>query len=112
MTVNEKVLTVPLIVACAMFMESIDENIVVTALPALARDFGRDPIALRIAVTSYVLGLGAFIPVCGWLATGLARALCFALQSASSWRDPSFARRQIRSSLSRSRDSCKALAAR
>jgi EmrB/QacA subfamily drug resistance transporter len=49
-------------------MESVDANVIVTALPSMARDFGRDPVTLKIAVTSYVLGLGVFIPVCGWLA--------------------------------------------
>src|ERR1700682_2254878 len=63
-----KPFVVPLIVACAMFMESVDANIIVTALPAMARDFGRDPVTLKIAVTSYVVGLGVFIPICGWLA--------------------------------------------
>ncbi len=58
----------PVIVAFAMFMESVDANVIVTALPAMARAFGRDPVTLKIAVTSYVLGLGVFIPVCGWLA--------------------------------------------
>ncbi|MBB2925732.1 MFS transporter [Paraburkholderia silvatlantica] len=57
-----------LIVACAFFMEAIDANIIVTALPAMARGFGKDPVALKIAVTSYVVSLGVFIPVCGWLA--------------------------------------------
>lgn len=51
-----------------MFMESVDANVIVTALPEMARAFGRDPVTLKIAVTSYVLGLGVFIPVCGWLA--------------------------------------------
>jgi EmrB/QacA subfamily drug resistance transporter len=63
-----KAFIVPLIIACAMFMESMDANVIVTALPAMAHTFGRDPVALKIAVTSYVLGLGVFIPVCGWLA--------------------------------------------
>jgi EmrB/QacA subfamily drug resistance transporter len=63
-----KALLPPLIVACAMFMESVDGNVIVTALPAMARDFGRDPVTLKIAVTSYVVGLGVFIPVCGWFA--------------------------------------------
>jgi EmrB/QacA subfamily drug resistance transporter len=68
MTLVQKALLAPLIVACAMFMESVDANVIVTALPSMARDFGRDPVTLKIAVTSYVLGLGVFIPVCGWLA--------------------------------------------
>ncbi|MGF6595811.1 EmrB/QacA subfamily drug resistance transporter [Paraburkholderia sp. GAS448] len=63
-----KAFIVPVIVACAMFMESVDANVIVTALPEMARAFGRDPVTLKIAVTSYVLGLGVFIPVCGWLA--------------------------------------------
>lgn len=57
-----------LIIACAFFMEAVDANIIVTALPAMARNFGSDPVALKIAVTSYVVSLGVFIPICGWLA--------------------------------------------
>jgi len=57
-----------LIVACACFMEAVDANIIVTALPAMTRDFHSDPVSLRIAITSYVVSLGVFIPVCGWLA--------------------------------------------
>jgi EmrB/QacA subfamily drug resistance transporter len=34
----------------------------------MARAFGRDPVTLKVAVTSYVLGLGVFIPICGWVA--------------------------------------------
>lgn len=49
-------------------MESADANIIVTALPSMARDFGTDPVALKVAITSYVVGLGVFIPICGWLA--------------------------------------------
>ncbi|WP_440130227.1 MFS transporter [Trinickia symbiotica] len=55
-------------VACAFFMEAVDANILVTALPAMARGFGSDPVSLKIAITSYVVSLGVFIPVCGWLA--------------------------------------------
>ncbi|PMS31212.1 EmrB/QacA subfamily drug resistance transporter [Trinickia symbiotica] len=68
MFVDQKSLIAPLVVACAMFMESVDANVVVTALPAMAHDFGHNSVTLEIAVTSYVLGLGVFIPVCGWLA--------------------------------------------
>ncbi|HEY4350617.1 MAG TPA: MFS transporter, partial [Paraburkholderia sp.] len=59
---------VPLIVACAMFMENVDSTVIVTSLPVIARDFGSDPITLKLAVTSYVIGLGVFIPICGWVA--------------------------------------------
>src|ERR1700712_2891767 len=63
-----KAFVAPLIVACAMFMESVDANVIVTAIPEMAKAFGRDPVTLRSAVTSYVLGLGVFIPICGWVA--------------------------------------------
>lgn len=59
---------VPLIVACAMFMENVDGTVIVTSLPVLARDLGQSPITLKLAVTSYVIGLGVFIPICGWVA--------------------------------------------
>jgi EmrB/QacA subfamily drug resistance transporter len=59
---------VPLIVACAMFMENVDGTVIVTSLPVLARDLGQSPITLKLAITSYVIGLGVFIPICGWVA--------------------------------------------
>lgn len=49
-------------------MEAVDANIIVTALPSMGRDFHTDPVALKIAVISYVVSLGVFIPICGWLA--------------------------------------------
>ncbi len=49
-------------------MEAVDANIIVTALPSMGRDFATDPVALKITVVSYVVSLGAFIPLCGWLA--------------------------------------------
>jgi EmrB/QacA subfamily drug resistance transporter len=58
----------PLIVACALFMESVDGNVMVTAIPVMARAFGVHPVTLNIGITSYVVGLGTFIPICGWLA--------------------------------------------
>ena len=68
MSLAIKAFVAPLIVACAMFMESVDANVIVTAIPEMAKAFGRDPVTLKIAVTSYVLGLGVFIPICGWVA--------------------------------------------
>lgn len=61
-------LIVPLIVACALLMENVDSTILVTAIPVLARDLGQDPVTLKLAITSYVVGLGVFIPICGWVA--------------------------------------------
>ena len=59
---------VPLIVAVALFMEQMDSTVIATALPAIAGDLGEDPIALKLALTSYLLSLAVFIPVSGWMA--------------------------------------------
>jgi EmrB/QacA subfamily drug resistance transporter len=59
---------VPLIVACALFMESLDSTILATALPAIARSFGDNPLQLNLAITSYLLSLAVFIPLSGWMA--------------------------------------------
>ena len=59
---------VPLIVACALFMENLDSTIISTALPAIARDLHEDPLHLSLAITSYLLSLTIFIPLSGWLA--------------------------------------------
>ena len=58
----------PIIVACALFMENLDSTVIATALPAIARDMHEDPIALKLALTSYLLSLAVFIPVSGWAA--------------------------------------------
>ena len=58
----------PLIVASALFMENIDATVIVTSLPAIAADLKEDPIALKLALTSYLLSLAVFIPVSGWMA--------------------------------------------
>lgn len=58
----------PLIVACALFIENIDSTVLSTALPAIAEDLNTDPIALKLALTSYLLSLAVFIPLSGWVA--------------------------------------------
>lgn len=59
---------VPLIVACALFMENLDSTVVSTSLPAIAHSFGENPLRLNLAITSYLLALGIFIPLSGWAA--------------------------------------------
>jgi EmrB/QacA subfamily drug resistance transporter len=59
---------VPLIVAVALFMENMDSTVISTALPAIARDIGANPLALKLAITSYLLSLAIFIPASGWTA--------------------------------------------
>jgi EmrB/QacA subfamily drug resistance transporter len=59
---------VPLIVACALFMENHDSTVISTALPAISVELQQDPIALKLALTSYLLTLAVFIPISGWMA--------------------------------------------
>src|SRR5690242_21714121 len=59
---------VPLIVATALFMENMDSTVIATSLPAIARAIGTDPLALKLAVTSYLLALAICIPASGWTA--------------------------------------------
>src|SRR6202167_4176492 len=59
---------VPLIVATALFMENMDSTVISTSLPAIARALDTNPLALKLAVTSYLLSLAVFIPASGWTA--------------------------------------------
>jgi EmrB/QacA subfamily drug resistance transporter len=59
---------VPLIVATALFMENMDSTVISTSLPAIARALDTNPLALKLAVTSYLLSLAIFIPASGWTA--------------------------------------------
>lgn len=58
----------PLIIACALFIENMDSTAISTALPAIAADFGVAPVALKLALTTYLIALAVFIPVSGWIA--------------------------------------------
>src|SRR5919112_5710952 len=59
---------VPLTVATALFMENTDSTVIATALPSIAASLHEDPIALKLALTSYLVSLAIFIPVSGWMA--------------------------------------------
>ncbi len=56
------------IVASALFMQNLDSTVIATALPAMARAFGADPVHMSAALTSYLLSLAVFIPASGWMA--------------------------------------------
>src|ERR1700683_4595735 len=69
--------TLPLIVAVALFMENMDSTVIATSLPAIARAIGTNPLALKLAVTSYLLSLAICIPASGWSADrSAARTVC------------------------------------
>jgi len=58
----------PFILAIALFMEQMDSTVIATSLPAIARDLDVGPITLKLAMTSYLVALGVFIPLSGWAA--------------------------------------------
>nr|WP_315397633.1 MFS transporter [uncultured Duganella sp.] len=62
---------IALLVAGAFFMENLDGTIITTALPDIARSFGVAPLALNVGVSAYLLTLGVFIPISGWVAERL-----------------------------------------
>jgi EmrB/QacA subfamily drug resistance transporter len=70
---------VPLIVACALFMENLDATVLSTALPAIAHDLHQSPIQLKLALTSYLLTLAVFIPASGWVADRFGTRIVFRL---------------------------------
>src|SRR5271157_5220031 len=72
---------VPLIIATALFMENLDSTVIATSLPAIARAIGTNPLALKLAVTSYLLSLAICIPASGWTADrfGARNVFCVAI---------------------------------
>ena len=74
-------LIVPLIVACALFMQNLDSTVIATALPSIAAALDEDPLRLNLAITSYLLSLAVFIPLSGWMADrfGARPVFCWAI---------------------------------
>jgi EmrB/QacA subfamily drug resistance transporter len=68
MTFGTRQLLISLIVACAMFMQSMDSTVIATALPVIARSLGESPLRLNVAITCYLLSLAVFVPISGWTA--------------------------------------------
>lgn len=58
----------PIVLAVALFMEQMDSTVIATSLPAIAVDLETSPIALKLALTTYLVSLAIFIPVSGWMA--------------------------------------------
>jgi EmrB/QacA subfamily drug resistance transporter len=58
---------IPLIVAAAFFMETLDASIIVTALPSIARSFGEATLALSIGISAYLVAVAVFVPTAGWV---------------------------------------------
>jgi EmrB/QacA subfamily drug resistance transporter len=67
---------IPLIVAAAFFMETLDGTIVTTALPAIAQSLQRPALSLTPGISAYLLAVAVFVPTAGWASDRLgARAL-------------------------------------
>lgn len=58
----------PLILAVALFMENMDATVIATSLAAIAHDLQTEPIALKLALTTYMVALAIFIPISSWMA--------------------------------------------
>jgi EmrB/QacA subfamily drug resistance transporter len=70
-------LLIPLIVACALFMENLDSTVINTALPAIARSLHENPLTLNMGITSYLFSLAVFIPISGWVADRFGARIVF-----------------------------------
>lgn len=60
--------TLTLVVASALFMESLVSTVIATSLAAMAADLKVDPVTLKLAFTAYFVALAIFIPISGWCA--------------------------------------------
>jgi EmrB/QacA subfamily drug resistance transporter len=74
--------TLTLVVASALFMESLVSTVIATALAAMAADLQVDPLTLKLAFTAYYVALAIFIPVSGWCADRFGARNVFALSIA------------------------------
>jgi EmrB/QacA subfamily drug resistance transporter len=57
---------IPLIVAAAFFMETLDSTIITTALPAMAEGLGETTLRLTAGITVYLVAMTVFVPTAGW----------------------------------------------
>lgn len=57
-----------LLVSIGFFMQGLDTTIVNTAIPAMAKHLGENPLEMHSVVVAYVLSVAACIPLSGWLA--------------------------------------------
>ena len=69
---------IPLMVACALFMENLDSTVINTAVPAIAHSLGEIPLRLNLGITSYLFSLAVFIPISGWVADRFGSRTVFA----------------------------------
>jgi EmrB/QacA subfamily drug resistance transporter len=68
---ERKHLALALLVAGTFFMENLDATVITPALPRMAASLAVHPVDLNVGVSAYMLALGVFIPVSGWVAERL-----------------------------------------
>lgn len=56
------------IISSVLLMENIDAHILNVAIPQMSHTFSTTVFTLKLAVTSYLIGLSIFIPISGWIA--------------------------------------------
>lgn len=56
-----------LVISSLLLMENIDANILNVAIPQMAHSFASTVFTMKLAVTSYLIGLSVFIPISGWM---------------------------------------------
>ncbi|MDR3513164.1 MAG: MFS transporter [Caulobacteraceae bacterium] len=59
---------IPMIIGCALFMQTLDATVISNALPTMARSLHESPLTLNLAITSYLLASAVFLPISGWAA--------------------------------------------
>ena len=57
----------PWLVAMSFFMQMLDGTILNTALPAIARSLGENPLRMQAVIIAYLLAQAICIPASGWL---------------------------------------------
>ena len=67
------------VISIGLLIELLDATALNTALPVIAESLHDNPIDLKIALTSYLLSVGIFIPMSGWLAERIGAQKCLAL---------------------------------
>ena len=74
-------LLIPVTVAFGVFMTSLDQNVIVTALPGIGESLARPPSELGLLMTVYVASLIVSMPIGSWAADrfGLRNAYCVAV---------------------------------
>lgn len=70
--------TLAVVVAAALFMESLVSTVIATSLAAMAADLAVDPLTLKLAFTAYFVALAIFIPISGWCADRFGARTVFA----------------------------------